>query len=195
LSRVEKEAIWGRIEAARAPWWRRRATRLGAAGLASAIATVVVVLAVTSMRPPADELTPRGAGATPLALRCSADREPGDCRRGDRLVFDFGTNEAQGYVALFARSPAGTVIWYVPADDATASISLADHSSAGVLDTAAVIDDSYEPGRYELFAVISERPLSRADIRGFERGDRLVAAAGAQIETRAFVVTVEEEVP
>jgi hypothetical protein len=153
---------------------------------------VVVVLAVSSTRPPADDLTPRGASGVPLALRCSTDREPGDCRRGDRLVFDFGAGEPRGYVALFARSPAGAVIWYVPTDEGGASVAVADHATAGVLDTAAVIDGSYAPGRYELFAVISERPLSRAAIRGFERGDRLVAGAGVQIETRAFVVTAEE---
>lgn len=186
--------MWAHVESARSPWWRRRATWGGAAGLASAIATVVVVLAVTSTRP-TDDLTPRGTAGVPLTLRCGADREPGDCRRGDRLVFDFGAREPHGFVALFARSPAGTVIWYLPATEAASSVALSEHASAGVLDTAAVIDRSYEPGRYELFAVISERPLSRAEIRGFARGDRLVAAAGVHIETRAFVITVEEEVP
>ncbi len=187
--------MWSRIEAARTPWWRRRGTRVGAAGLASAIATMVVVLTVSSTRPPADDLTPRGAATVPLTLRCGVDREPGDCRRGDRLLFDFGAGEPRGFVALFARSPAGTVIWYLPSDEATASVAIDDHNSAGVLDTAAVIDQSYVPGRYELFAVLSDRPLSRADIRGFSRDDRLVAAPGVQIETRVFVVTAEEEAP
>lgn len=195
LSRLEKEAIWTRIEATRTPWWRRRTTHIGAVGLASAIATVVVVLTMTSLHRPADELTPRGAAGVPLALRCGADREPGDCRRGDRLVFDFGAAPPRGYIALFARSPGKNVIWYAPADDETASVAIAEHVSAGVLDTAAVIDSSYGPGRYELFAIISERPLARSDIRELARGDRLVAAPGVQIETRSFVVTIEEEVP
>ena len=44
-----------------------------------------------------------------------------------------------------------------------------------------------------LIAVISDAPLSRADVRAFARGDDLVAPAGVQIDTRVFVVAPQEQ--
>src|SRR5688572_22121010 len=83
LSRIEKEVMLGRIEAARAGWFRRNRTGLaGAAVVAAAVCAAVIVL-----RPASDqaELTARGRGGFSLVVRC-ADRAPGECRIGDRLV-------------------------------------------------------------------------------------------------------------
>ena len=190
LSRVEKDAILARVEASRSSWLRRHRAGLGA-GLAAALAAAVA-LVVLLPRDRQDELTPRGANKMTLVVRCG-DRDPGDCHLGDRLAFDFGTSPPAGYAALFARSETGKVIWYLPADEATPSIDLTDHLKQGMLDRVAVIDTSYAPGRYELYAVVSPRPLSRADSRAFAQGDGLVAPADVRIETRTFVI--REETP
>jgi hypothetical protein len=60
-----------------------------------------------------------------------------------------------------------------------------------VLDRVAVIDDTYAPGTYELFAVVSPQPLTRADIRAFAQGNRLVAPPEVRIESRTFVLREE----
>lgn len=192
LSRIEKDAILARVEAGRAGWYRRRRVQVGAAALALTVAAATLFV-VRPHETPA-ELTARGVEKVTLVIRCG-DRAPGDCRMGDRIVFDFGSAAPSGYVALFARSRAGDVIWYLPGDESQPSIALATNAPSGVLDTVAVIDDSYTPGRYELFAVISRQPLSRADIRGFARGDQLVPSAGVHIETRAFDIRGKDSSP
>jgi hypothetical protein len=190
LSRLEKDAILARVEASRGGWLRRHRAMLGAALGAAVAASVALVILVP--RQQRDELTPRGVEQMTLVVRCG-DREPGDCLTGDRLAFDFGTSPPAGYAALFARSEAGKVIWYLPTDEATPSVDLTAHIKQGMLDRVAVIDQTYTPGRYQLYAIVSPRPLSRAEIRAFAQGERLVAPADVSIETRTFVI--REETP
>jgi len=173
LSRLEKEAIWQRVDTRLTAWWRRRVVWSSAGALAVA-ATVTIVMA--TKREPKETWQERGTSAVTLTLRCNPARSPGDCRRGDRLVFDFDA-ERDGYVALFARAPDGTVLWYVPGD--------------GVLETAALLDARYVPGRYEVVVLLSERPLSRGDIKSFARDGQLVPPHDVRIATRVFVVAEE----
>jgi hypothetical protein len=188
LSRFEKDAILARVEVSRGGWLRRHRVPL-VAGLSTAVALAVALIVIrpTSRR---EDLTARGSAGVTLVVRC-ADRDPGECRPGDRLAFDFGGSPPPGYVALFARAANGTVIWYLPADEETPSVDLSLHANQGTLDRVAVIDASYLPGTYELFAVISPAPLSRAEIRSFAQGERLVAPSGVRIETRTFVIREE----
>jgi hypothetical protein len=188
LSRFEQDAILARVEVSRGGWLRRHRMHL-AAGLSAAAAIAVALIVVTpSSRH--EELTARGSAGLTLVVHCG-DRDPGECRPGDRLAFDFGGAPPPGHVALFARDANGTVIWYLPADEEAPSVDLTLHASEGMLDRVAVIDASYLPGTYDLFAVISPRPLSRAEIRTFAQGDRLVAPTGVHIETRTFVIREE----
>jgi hypothetical protein len=188
LSRFEKDAILARVEGSRGGWLRRHRLPLTAAlSAAAAIAVALIVLVPATRR---EELTARGSAGVTLVVRC-ADRDPGECRPGDRLAFDFGSAPPAGYVALFARAASGTVIWYSPADEDSASVELSTHATQGMLDRVAVIDASYLPGTYDLFAVISPQPLSRAEIRTFAKGEHLVAPAGVHIETRTFVIREE----
>ncbi len=189
LSRFEKDALLSRIEASRGGWLSRHRAHLAAGCLASVALAVALVMIVPS-RPAGNELTARGSAGFTLVIRCG-DREPGECAAGDRLAFDFGGAPPAGYGALFARSETGKVIWYLPADEATPSVDLTVHATRGMLDRVAVIDATYAPGTYEVFAVVSQRPLSRADIRGFAQGEQLIAPAGVQIESRTFVVREE----
>jgi hypothetical protein len=190
LSSVEKDAIFDRIDTRGRSWLSRHRAALSAAAVAVAAAAVLfVVWPSGSSRP--STLTARGSATLPLVIRCGA-REPGQCHRGDRLTFDFGATPPAGFVALFARGEAGKIFWYVPAEEETASVELAAHTSTGVLDTVAVIDDAYPPGRYEVFAVVSPQPLSRTEIRTFAQGDRLVAPPDVHIESRSFVIRGEE---
>lgn len=190
LSRLEKDAIFERVSSHDRSWVARHWAALSAATVAVAAAAVLfVVWPAGSSRP--STLTARGSASVPLVIRCGV-REPGQCQRGDRLTFDFGSALPAGYVALFARGESGKVFWYVPAEEETASVAVAEHTSAGVLDTVAVIDGAYVPGRYEVFAIVSPRPLSRTEIRAFARGDQLVAPPDIHIESRSFVIRDEE---
>ena len=190
LSRVEKDAIFERIDARGRSWFSRHRNALVAATFAASAAAVLFLVwpAQTSST---SGLVARGSEDMMFVIRCG-EREPGQCQRGDRLAFDFGFEPPAGYVALFSRSESGKVIWYVPSDEGTASVELAKHTFAGLLDSVAVIDATYEPGRYEVFAVVSPRPLQRAEIRAFAQNDRLVAPSDIQIVTRSFVIRGEE---
>jgi hypothetical protein len=178
-----------RIEASRGTWVRRHRLHLASAFGAVAVLAVALVLVVPTKRAP-DQLTARGTKGFTLVIRCS-DREPGECRPGDRLAFDLGGAPVAGYAALFARSPTGKVIWYLPADEGAPSVELGVHARQGMLDRVAVIDESYTPGTYELFALVSPGPLTRAQIRAFAQGDRLVPPPDVQTETRTFVIREE----
>lgn len=190
LSRFEKDALLARIEGSRGSWLARHRAGLAAGFAAAAALAVALVMIVPSKPATGDELTARGAAGLTLVIHCG-DREPGDCRPGDRLAFDFGGTPPAGYAALFARSATGTVIWYLPADEAAPSVDLAAHAKQGMLDRVAVIDDSYAVGTYQLFALISPQPLTRAEIRTFAQGEHLVVPPGVHVETRSFVIREE----
>jgi hypothetical protein len=179
LSRMEKDAIFERVIGQQRPWYRRRAWFIGAGALVAAACALLL------LRPHAQTstLTARGSDGVTLVVHCGS-LAPGTCAPGDRLMLDFGSTPPDGYVALFARTPSGEVIWYAPPAD-SASIPL--RAAGGVLDTAIVLD-GYAPGTYQLFAVMSDAPLLRAEIRSFARGDQLVAPPGVRLETRTFTV-------
>ena len=182
LSRIEQDLIFERVMDRghrRPPWYQRRAWFVGAGVVVTALCALLLVR-------PHDHrstLTARGTAGVVLVVQCG-NHAPGECESGDKLMLEFGATPPSGYVALLARAPDGDVIWYAPAVDG-ASMPL--NAVGGVLDTAIVLD-RYRPGSYELYAVISDVPLSRTEIRAFAQGDRLVAPPGVRIETRAFTV-------
>lgn len=190
LSSLEKDAILDRIETRNRAWISRHWGALSTATLAAAAVAVLFVVWPSGTSGPST-LAARGSASLPLVIRCG-EREPGLCQPGDRLTFDFGTSVPDGYVALFSRGESGKVIWYVPAQEETASVAVAAHTTGGLLDTVAVIDDAYPPGRYEVFAIVSPRPLSRTQIRAFAQGDRLVVPPDLHIETRSFEIRSKE---
>jgi len=177
LSRLEKDAIFARV--VKPPWFRRPAVLAGD-GLVVAAA---IALLVVRPQVPGGTFTPPRSESMTVVVHCG-ERTPGECVVGDKLMLDFGATPPDGYVALLARSPDGDVIWYSPPAD-SASIPL--HVANGVLDTAVVLD-GYKAGTYQLFVVVSDVPLLRAEIKSFARGDDLVAPAGVRIEKRSFTV-------
>lgn len=190
LSRYEQDAILARVEASRTGWLRRHQAHLGAAFAVVAVAVALILIVPSTSS--GDKLTARGRAGFSLVLRCG-ERDPGECRLGDRLAFDFGGAPPAGFGAMFARAETGRIIWYLPADEETPSVDLTLHAKHGVFDSVAVIDATYAPGTYELFAVVSPQPLSRAEIRAFAQSERLVAPAGVQIENRTFVIREETQ--
>lgn len=192
LSRLEKEAIFDTVAAGLAPalpWWRRGRVAIGAACAIAGLAVLAIVLGLGSRSgsPSQATLAARGEGGATMIVRCGA--HPADeCASGDRLTFDFGSTPPQGNLGLFARAPDGTIVWYLPGDDATPTLALAGHTPGGVLDTVVELDRRYTPGRYQLFAIVSDVPMTRADIRALAVGDRLVPRPGVNIVDRTFVV-------
>jgi hypothetical protein len=77
---------------------------------------------------------------------------------------------------VFARSPAGTILWYTSGRDVERDV---EH---GVLADAAVIGTDHPPGRYRVFAVFSDRELSRDAIKQlFDDQGRARAAPGVEV--------------
>ena len=173
LSRLEKEEILDNVlrnaTPRRSRWWF-------AALPAVALAAVVLVVALPRSREQS-EFTARGSGkpVATFAASCSP------CTPGGTLVFDVHGTTGYRYFAAFAKRGDGTVLWYFPAESG-ASVDLVNQPTHGVLDRGIVIGPEHTPGSYRVYAVFSDQPLTRQQIRErFESG-------GLQIVEQELVV-------
>jgi len=163
LSRLEKEEILDNVLRASAPrrsrWWL-------AALPAFALAALVLVLALPRSGGRGSEFTARGGGkpVATFAATCNP------CTPGGTLLFDTHGTTGFRYFAAFAKRADGTVLWYFPAESG-ASVDLVSQPTHGVLDRGIVIGPEHAPGTYRVYAVFSNEPLTRQQIRErFESG-------------------------
>ncbi len=128
---------------------------------AYALVTAVVVMAISVqlLRPQVGELTPKGAEPSAVELSC----HPGSsapCRVGERLYFR-GLSEAKGrHLAAFAKTSAGSVVWFFPAEENAVTPPLKDD----FLDEASMLPAALS-GNVTVHIVLSDAPLSRSEIR------------------------------
>jgi hypothetical protein len=127
---------------------------------AFATAALVLAVSVQLLRPESPgELTPKGGQTSAVELSC----HPGSltpCRVGDRLYFR-GLSEAKGrYLAAFAKTTAGNVVWFFPSDEASVTPALSD----GFLDEASMLPAELTEN-VTVHIVLSETPLTRSQIR------------------------------
>jgi hypothetical protein len=177
---LARERLFERIYQETAP--RPTRQRLGwALGLSLAAVAGAVAL---YLRPPSSEFAARGGGAFESAFqpRCIE----GPCRSGNKLVFEMGPLATGRHFAAFARRHDGTIVWYFPAADEK-SIALSTSETPQLLQRAITLGPEHSPGRYELFGVFSERPLSRAELK-VALGDELRGGPGVRVVRRSFEV-------
>jgi hypothetical protein len=94
------------------------------------------------------------------------------CRTGAKLAFKLNQKPDKLYFAAFAkRDSDGLIYWYFPKDASSKSISLKDLGKDVVLSLGIQLDDTYKPGRYEVFGFLSKAPLDRQAIRESTEGD------------------------
>ena len=184
LSRPEKEEILDAVLAEVAPQEEVAERRgwFGVVGALVAAAAALVLVLVPGPAPEEETLTARGAGDKPvLTVVCAATSEAGRCNRGGELLFELADARRWRHAAVFAFREDDTVIWY---DDDAAL----EHDGATVLlPLRAKLGADHPPGRYDVAAVLSTRPLDRATIRRiYEKPEahREAVVVEAQVEVR-----------
>lgn len=90
-----------------------------AAGVLLPVAALVA-LGISRRGPAAEDgewLVPKGDGAGPtIEARCP-ERKPGECRAGDRLIFEIDGAEKGGFFAGYADCVGKERVWYAPGSD------------------------------------------------------------------------------
>jgi hypothetical protein len=188
---LEKEAIFERIlerVEAEKDGETARTTRFAwvwALGLAAAAA--VALLWWAPAREPPAELAARGAGDEHgVALELSCGRAAAPCRVSGSLAFELGPAPSTLYFAAFARRADGTIIWYFPEADAP-SLKVSASTAPHVLERAVTLGPEHTPGNYELFALFSKQPLTRAQLKA-ALGPELSGGANLRVLRRSFEV-------
>ena len=158
---------------------RRRARWPAVLGTACAAAAALVLVLLSREDPDRDGFAPRGQGAASAELALVCD---GGCRRGDTVVLDLGATAGFRYLSVFARGPGGQVTWYVDAAD------LETRLRDGIFDRKIALAAGQPPGRYDIYGIFSDEPLTREAIRA-----RFTPGA-ADIGPGTAVITRELEV-
>jgi hypothetical protein len=190
ISRVEKDEIFQnvlRATAHRRGSWRWRGALLAVMAAAAGVVLIPVVLHDRDDRD--SEFAPRGQGAAVATFGISCDAKLATtCKRGDKLVFDLSQASGYRYFASFSRREDGTIIWYFPQRPEGESLDLHRRLTAGVIDLGVVLGEHHRPGRYRVYGVFSDRPLTRRMLRA--RFDEKAAGRGldSAVVTRELVV-------
>ena len=153
LGRLEKEAVLDEVLAKVTP---RRAARRWLMIAVPALAVAVLVLFVLPRDRKHDDFTARGGSSHIASFTPTCN---GECTRDSKLLFDLQGTTGYRYFAAFAKTPAGDVIWYTSGRDLSREL---DH---GVLVDAIVLGADHVPGSYRVFGVLSDRNLSRDEIK------------------------------
>lgn len=179
---LEKEAMLDRILTEVEP--QRRSRRLRWLWAAPALAAAALWLLIPRFA--LDEFAARGPNP-PLAsfhVICLETGAVGTCPSGGTLAFEVDPR-ARGFIAVLARATDGRVIWYLPPADGK-SWPLRE-AREGVLRHGIKLGSAQPVGRYEVIALLSERPLDRAEIRR-ELAEPVRRAGPRQVVQVALVV-------
>ncbi len=130
--------------------------------------------------PPQDEFHVKGQGLEPpfFSVTCFSPSEKTLCRRGTKLAFLLNLQfrlrleEENLYFAAFLRRDVdGLVYWYSPATETGESVLLKDLGEDGLLPKGMMLDGTVEPGRYQVFGILSNFPLQRRKIKSLFDGE------------------------
>lgn len=146
---------------ARVPWWRRPLFVLPAV-LAGAMTGAVLVGRLEAPAPPG-VMSVKGTveSALVVALTCTGGTADA-CPRGARLSVALTGKPVAGYLGAFAEPVnGGERIWYFSREDGPATLS--GDGEARMASRSVVLGSEHQ-GRYIVHVVISDRPLSRAEL-------------------------------
>lgn len=119
LSGAQRDRIFENVMEAQQPAQRSRRWGVIATGALLPIAALVAL--GISLRDPAGDrrewLVPKGDAAGPtIEARCLG-RKPGECRAGDRLMFELDGAKTGGFFAGYADCAGKERVWYAPGAD------------------------------------------------------------------------------
>jgi hypothetical protein len=142
-------------------WWT-----VGLAAALPVAAVVALALRGSVEAPkgtPGEWLAPRGELSGPLLVASCAGRAPGECRTGDRLVFEVEDTGQGGYFAAYAECEARERIWYFPNDDGAWPL-IPPSTPHFVLPQAARIGPEHGQGRCTLRLFVLENRADRSSL-------------------------------
>jgi len=144
----------------------RRWAAIGA-GLALPLAATLALFVGTPQGPAAvpaesDALVAKGPDGPLLRASCLG-RPAGECRVGDRLIFEVEGAKAAGHFAAYAECGSGERIWYFPTARGELPKVL-DAEPRTVIDQAARIGPEHGVGTCALHLFALERPATRAEL-------------------------------
>jgi hypothetical protein len=167
LSRPEKEEILDAVLVASAEP-EPAAQRHGWLGVFAALAVgaaAVLIFTMPAPPPEPESFTARGRVTGPqLTAVCAATDVAGACSTGGELLFELADASAFTHVALFAFREDGTAIWYAP-DETGHSLAIERGVAMALLPRRVTLGPEHTPGPYTVAAVLSTRPLQRAEVR------------------------------
>ena len=163
------KAVFEEIEQARGPSFRERLTSprgIVVTVLAILLLTVPLVLLMST-----DEkgtFTSKGSEASAFFdIRCLADKQPGPCREGDKIVFRVVPPINKPYLSVFAKHrSSGAVIWYFPGSDKEGSLDVGKYLKEDTFTTAIKIGAEHAVGLYDVYGIFTDRAMKRSEIRG-----------------------------
>lgn len=180
LGRIEKEQVLDQVLAQASP--RRTRLRWLALGV-PALAAAVLAIWLVPRGQRHDEFSARG-GSAHVASFAPSCAEP--CTQGSRLLFDVNGTTGYRFVSTFAQAPSGAILWYTSGralDPTNGDVE------KGVLRDAVVVGGDHAPGRYRVFAVFSDRELSRDEIKQlFDEQGHARAAPGVEVVERELEI-------
>lgn len=162
LSGPQRDRILERVLAEHARPRRRWVVALAAALPAAAIALVMLGKSSVSPVKEREWLVPKGASSSPLLTANCRGREPGTCRRGDRLIFEVDGATRQGFFAAYAQCGSSERLWYFPSE--TGSVPTVPAGGHFVLPQVARIGDEHREGRCTLHLFLLEASVDRATL-------------------------------
>ena len=147
----------------------RAGRRVLFATLAAAL-PVAALLALAVRQAPAPPETPSGEwlvpkgepGAALVEAHCPG-RPTGECRRGDRLIFQVDGAARGGHFAAYADCAGRERIWYFPSETGTLP-SVPVGAVHFVVPEAARVGDEHGDGRCTLHLFLLEEPADRSSI-------------------------------
>ena len=98
-----------------------------------------------------------------LELVCTRDGERAPCAPCARLSLRAKSSSVT-HLAAFGRHEGGRIVWYLPGVAQGRSAPLLEGGAAQVLGSV-WLGPEHEPGRYTVYGIFSEEPLTRADPR------------------------------
>jgi hypothetical protein len=108
-------------------------------------------------------LVPKGERPGANLEAACPNRAPGECRRGDRLVFSADGVKKDGLFAAYAECGSRERIWYFPTADGTLP-TLRATAGHTVVDQAARIGDEHGVGPCKLHLFLLEQREDRATL-------------------------------
>jgi hypothetical protein len=166
LSGAQRDAILDRVldeHAQAAP--KRRLWVVGAAVVLPAAALIALAIGFGGSGGSEDDgsgyLAPKGNDAGALVAARCPDRPSGQCRRGDRLIFEVEGAKG-GFFAAYAEC-SGERVWYFPTEDGKLpSVPLGSESA--VLPQAARVGPEHGSGDCTLHLFVLDAPSDRASL-------------------------------